>query len=132
MIETTRTRARLAGGDYIRAFVAQLRAQGRAVPDPSPPGDDPPVVAYVNHGRWVADCACRGAELVDPDDPLFYCLSCYNAGHGGRLRRVLFPPQAPEIAAELDRRREPVRRNWYPGETVDHLRAERVAFEGRV
>ena len=37
--------------------------------------DGTTVLAYVNHGRWVADCACNGGELVAPDE-MMLCGSC--------------------------------------------------------
>jgi len=51
-----------------------------------------PVRARIDHGRWIADCECKGAEYVDPDEPIFFCLSCLNVNHGGKLRPVVFPP----------------------------------------
>jgi len=50
-----------------------------------------PVIARIDHGRWIADCECKGAEYVDPDEPIFFCLSCLNAAHQGVLRPVVFP-----------------------------------------
>lgn len=50
-----------------------------------------PVVARIDHGRWIADCECKGAEYVDPDEPIFFCLSCLNTQYGGALRPVIFP-----------------------------------------
>jgi len=50
------------------------------------------VTARIDHGRWIADCECKGAEYVDPDEPVFFCLSCLNAANGGKLRPVKFPP----------------------------------------
>lgn len=53
-----------------------------------------PVTARIDHGRWIADCECKGAEYVDPDEPIFFCASCKNAADEGRLRSVKFPPAA--------------------------------------
>ncbi len=51
-----------------------------------------PVHAFMDYGRWVARCpVCGGAEYIDPDDPVFFCLSCGNAAIGGRLRKVKMP-----------------------------------------
>ena len=57
------------------------------------------VLAYVNHGRWVADCACNGGELVTPDEQML-CGSC------GARNTVKFPgPKTRgEIETVLDRR----------------------------
>ena len=54
----------------------------------------PPVMAKLNSGRYVADCECQGAEYVDPDEPIFYCIACANHEHGPKARPVLFPPAA--------------------------------------
>lgn len=50
-----------------------------------------PVTARVDHGRWIADCECRGAEYVDPEEPMFWCFSCQNLANGGKARPVKFP-----------------------------------------
>jgi hypothetical protein len=82
------------------------------------------VPAYVNHGRWVADCPdCNGAELVTPNEPMM-CDACFNEGNGGAYRAVVFPRSQREIEAQLAIRPEPEHRNWAPGETVAQLRAE--------
>lgn len=57
------------------------------------------VVARIDHGRWIADCECNGAEYVDPGEPIFFCLDCLNANHGGKLRPVRFPP--PEVREKI-------------------------------
>ena len=59
-----------------------------------------PVTARIDHGRWIADCECRGAEYVDPDEPIFFCLSCMNTEYQGQVRPVQFP--APEIRAQIE------------------------------
>lgn len=133
-IGTTRTCAHATVTQLVAAVLRQRRLAG--APCPAEPPDRTrvvkaaeAVVAYVNHGRWVADCpdpACAGAELVDPAEPLFYCLSCYNAAVGGAWRPVRFPPRSARQAIEqaLLERARPERRNWYPGETVEDLRRE--------
>lgn len=81
--------------------------------------------AYVNHGRWVADCpfGCGGAELAMDDR--FTCRECYNAAGGHRPIPLVWP--APDdvraIAAALDVR--PVlNRNWNLDESIGALLAE--------
>ena len=79
------------------------------------------VVAYINHGRWVADCAkCPGAERVDPDDDFFACLSC------GVVSDTTFPTAKERDAIEkaLCLRSLDVTRNWLPGESVESLTTE--------
>lgn len=99
------------------------------------PGFAPPpaVVAYVNYGKWVADCPdCRGAELVDPEEPIFFCLGCFNREAENRFRRVIFPPAKfrNEIENALLDRPALENRNWYPSESVAELIAENVLYLG--
>lgn len=76
------------------------------------------VVAYVNHGRWVADCTDdNGAELVEPGER-FLCGSC------GAEADVVWPDDIPAAEAVL-RVRPLSNRHWYPQrETVSDLAAE--------
>jgi hypothetical protein len=81
--------------------------------------------AYVNHGRWVADCpfGCGGAELAIEDR--FLCHECRNAPNRHRSIPLVWP--APEdvsaIAAALVVR--PVlNRNWNLNESIGALVAE--------
>jgi len=95
------------------------------IADWTPRGD---VVAYVNEGRWVADCPqrdCAGAELVDPEWPLFVC--CSGCGCGPHC--VIFPKDREKIEAALVKRQVPRTRNWLPGETVSDLQRENKAHE---
>ena len=85
--------------------------------------------AYVNHGRWLADCPqCGGSEIVRVDQP-FRCLGKVNAGfHGettecGCVMDVEWPDEKREIEAILIKRKLE-NRNWVTGETVEFLRAE--------
>ena len=75
------------------------------------------VDAYVNHNRWVADCPCGGAELVN-DQPML-CGSC------GVEHTVSYPAERRSIETLLNHRLEPNTRNW-KGETVDTLKAENI------
>lgn len=50
------------------------------------------VTAEINYGRWVVRCPfCAGAEMGDPEDKRFFCLSCYNEKAGGKWLKVKFP-----------------------------------------
>jgi len=53
-----------------------------------------PVYARIWKSQWIADCECKGASFVDPDEPVFFCFSCGNFAHGSKLRPVVFPPEA--------------------------------------
>lgn len=82
-------------------------------------------IAYVNHGRWVADCpsGCGGAMLLDPEIP-FMCGECFNVELDGRWRQIEWPKERAAIEAVLERRRLGINRNWNPGESVADLQAE--------
>ena len=73
--------------------------------------------ARVNHGRWIVDCPrqplCPGAERARFNIS-FTCSLC----DLGPLW-VVFPPDQPEIEAELMKRPNAANRNWRPGETVE-------------
>lgn len=123
----------------------KVRAAGfdaAAVPGPEVVAQDAaPAVAYVNEGRWVADCpseGCHGAMLLLGDRRAgFLCGSCFNAEVGHRYRPVQWPEERPDIEAVLAERPVPGTRNWTPaarpgwsrgrGETVADLVAENEA-----
>jgi hypothetical protein len=93
------------------------------------------VKAYVNHGRWVAECGtdgCGGAMSVDVEEPLFYCWVCGNQWANGAWARVEFPARREEIERLLLLRpaangMEAVNRNWVVGEPLANLEAENAA-----
>lgn len=76
--------------------------------------------AYVNHGRWVADCGrrpCPEAHRVKPGDG-FECRNC------GWFGPVEFPDDQKDIELVLAKRPVPESRNWWPGELVADLIVE--------
>lgn len=89
-----------------------------------------PRQAYVNHGRWVADCKmidpltgelCAGAELVAPGEP-FVCGSCLQESP------VTFPSAAGR--REIDRLlavRSVSHQHWNLAEDVAELVGENIA-----
>jgi len=86
------------------------------------------VHAYINYGRWVANCCfCRGAELVFKDDPYFVCLSCFNSTIGYKKIEVIFPKDIEKIEAALNKRIEAKNQNWLPHETIADLEKENIA-----
>lgn len=93
-------------------------------PDPPPTGlVAGEINAYVNHGRWVADCpCCSGAMIVDPADPFFFCPECRMQGKGWYY--VEFPADLLTIERLLTARPDIHTRNWRPGETMDRLSLE--------
>jgi hypothetical protein len=85
--------------------------------------------AYINEGRWIADCyaGCGGALLVTPADPWFFCCEC-----GSGWYQIVFPGKITrtKIEAELMKRPTiggvPRTRNWIVGETVDQLKVQNL------
>lgn len=70
-----------------------------------------PVLAYVNHGRWVADCSreyCNNAVELEPRQGDYHCVNC------GLDASVTWPSDADEIWRALAHRPVPQTRNWFP------------------
>lgn len=83
-------------------------------------------------GRWIARCPspfCSGAELVDPTDPRFFCITCENVLTKGDWIGVTFPRDWEAIEAELSLRAFKQTQAWVPGETVEDLIQQREALE---
>jgi hypothetical protein len=81
------------------------------------------VRAYVNHGRWVADCCrefCNNAMKLKARQSGFHCANC------GLDAVIEWPADADEIWRALERRPVPQTRNWFPSE---HLLAVRAGVE---
>ena len=81
-----------------------------------------PLIAYVNQGRYVADCVCGDGVLLDPDWSLGVCLGCYTVHLA-----ITWPSDLRQIADALGVRPALRFQNWRPGESVSLLRAENVA-----
>jgi len=80
--------------------------------------------AFVNHGRWVANCprwmdGCTEAHRVQPGDR-FVCANC------GAVGSVEFPVDLDLVEKLLAARPVPETRNWLPGETLDELLVENL------
>ncbi len=99
--------ARHYGGsakEYIRQQQTKIhRERGIAIPikdlDLEPTGA--PVNARIWQGQWIADCECRSASFVDPEEPIFFCFGCGNRSNGQKPRPVIFPPE--EERKEIER-----------------------------
>ena len=100
--------------------------------------------AYVNYGRWVAECPrpfCTNAFELTPNQPVFQCV-----GDGGcsMVASIEWPPDAQEIWDALCKRLVPATRNWFPighplaerfglpmGQSAANLLAEQAEMEGQ-
>lgn len=90
----------------------------------------PPLVAWVAVASWVWLCdTCNEQFACNAFDPVMFCPNCLNAAHGGRARRLIFPPKQAmaEIEQVLAMRPNPANRNWLPTETVLDLILENEA-----
>tara|TARA_Y100000310_G_scaffold134170_1_gene133177 strand:- start:289 stop:618 length:330 start_codon:yes stop_codon:yes gene_type:complete len=93
------------------------------------------VKAYVNHGRWIAECpsGCGHALVVSEAEPVYICLSPTTMCPDPKVwHQVKFPWAKKIIERELLKRpaRAPLfatTRNWNRGETVRQLQAENRA-----
>jgi hypothetical protein len=130
-LKTAREYATQAGVGYQGASTlpAIWRARGvadelgRTLPDAAAgQAVGPPVIAYANHGRWVGDCnlidgirnrRCLNAQLIDPGDPQFWCVVCFNGQVQGRWRIVAFPADPAAVETALDGLPAP-EQNWTP------------------
>ena len=105
---------------YKQKVIMPMMAKRRLVPLGM--ADVKPIQARVNHGRWIVDCECLGAELAFEEGE-FMCLSCFNFELGHKYRKVVFPKNRKKIELLLIGR--PVaNRNWSPGESLAKLKAE--------
>lgn len=66
--------------------------------------------AYVNHGRWIADCPrdCGSALTLEPKQTAYACPEC--KWFGG----IEWPSDADGITHALEQRAVPRTRNWFP------------------
>lgn len=108
-----------------RAVPSTLARLGKMFADPV----GTPLPAEVNNNRWIVKCdqCAGGADVVDPDDPVFYCLSCHNVDNGGLPRPVTFPTRRLEIEAALAARPDPLTRHFLLHERLEDLHEQNRA-----
>ena len=108
--------------DSARYAIEAKRAKGEHIPEPVGEITGEPVLARVDHGRWIGDCnrydpaknrICRGAQLVTPDDRRFWCVCCFNADNAGHWRPVVWPDDPPDVEQSLGGLLAPDQ-NWMP------------------
>ena len=110
---------RTADKRYTERILDALTDGGRR-PLPFEIHDGGTISAYVNRGRWVADCVCNGAELVTVGQEML-CGSC------GARNTVKFPgSKTREEISRLLLRRDVFNQNWFTDETVDELLAQNI------
>jgi len=101
---------------YRERVIAKARRVGMPVQV-----DGRTLTAYVNEGRWVADCPhCFAGISIHPEWDFAACLECCRT-----YRSVTLPVTWPDIEAVLDVR--PVRyQHWQTRESVEDLERENV------
>lgn len=73
--------------------------------------------AYVNHGRWVANCVwCGTGMLTRPSWGIAFCGEC-----GARYRDIQFPAQYRDIETVLLQRVRRDQQNWDDRQTLADL-----------
>lgn len=116
------------GKEGATAVVELMRESGAEI---ATPADDSPttpsVVAYINFGRWVTDCECGSAQVLDQNDQRFFCVRCLNSISNGNWRAVVWPAEASNIEDALLVRPDVGTRNWLPGQSVVTLEDENEA-----
>lgn len=80
------------------------------------------LVARIDHGRWIADCACGSGVALERTWAEARCFGC-----GAVYRSVQWPAAADRIEAALVKRPALATRNWLPTERVADLEAENAA-----
>lgn len=95
-----------------------------------------PLVAEINHGRWIARCPCKARPtkrrpeapggVVWLEYPYIWCVRCKNRATAGAWRRVILPADRERIEALLLARPDPETRNWLPSESVADLERENI------
>lgn len=79
-----------------------------------------PLVARIDHNRWIVDCECGAGNATDPEWAIACCFGC-----GAVHAQIVFPDAAERAAIEraLLARPRPETRHWDPrvGETLADL-----------
>jgi hypothetical protein len=110
----------LSEADYVAL------AEARAGKNKRPIVPRPHVLtAYVNDGRWLADCPhCGSGIIIGPVWTVAICLGCYS-----RYASPPMPAEREAIEAALSDRPQAAQ-NWRPFESVAGLIAENLQRKG--
>jgi len=93
------------------------------------------IEAYINEGRWIAECpaGCGNAVVPEKVNPTFLCLS---PPHICPAPKQWFKVEYPRLkrAIEIELLKRPAKRaffaanrHWLPGESLNKLREETIA-----
>lgn len=98
------------------------------------------VDAYINQGRWIAECPIGHGDAVCASEsfPFFLCTAGGMAENSGNWYNVRYPANKRAIEQELEKRmavhpfKAAQARNWKPGETLKDLQDENKAHPERL
>lgn len=118
------------GAEWIHQLLGVLsHAQLEVDTNPDP---QTAISAYVNHGRWIAECPdCKGAQLACRNDRRFLCNECGNVAVGNLWRTVIWPDNVAGIESMLESRPR-VNQNWEPGETGAQVGMDNLLNMGKI
>jgi hypothetical protein len=100
--------------DTYRAYHRKVKSETRENAEPQ--------TAYINHGRWVVDCQCKGAGLTSRIMKIACCFDC-----GAVYTQIVFPRNAKSIENVLLKRPDLTTRNWKHGESIGLLLSDNKA-----
>ena len=92
-----------------------------------------PIAAYVNHGRWLADCSCGAAVACEPGIDIAVCFGHQDQDDpsGAVETRIhtslVWPQNRGVIESALHKRPMNRNRNWRTDEDAAGLERENVA-----
>ena len=120
--------------DFINFRAWHWRQAGNLIDLPDTGKAQGTVNAYVNWGRWIAECPVGhgDAVIVSRDHPYYICTVGGDKENDGNWYSVVFPIEKEQIEAELLKRiavhplKDARYRGWRPGETIEDLQAEAV------
>lgn len=93
-----------------RVIVFHEHDQRRRLPRPSGVDAGRPLWARIDSGRWVVECECGSAQVVDPTDPRFFCVNCLS---DLKWRPVKFPKDVAKVETDVEKTPEPHERWWW-------------------
>lgn len=75
--------------------------------------------ARIDAGRWIAECPCRSAQVVSPDDPRLMCVECLAGWF-----TVVFPDDVTAAEASVADLLPAARFWWHPDDEAAWNRPE--------
>ena len=112
-------------GELDKTNISGKHNRSRKRPKADSLADGEPLMARIDHARFIVDCPNCGSAEFYFEDNLFYCTVCGNSDVGGKVKRVVTPGNRVAIEKALGKR--PIKnRNWNPGETVKDLESENL------